>query len=172
MKRYIYSEYIMAMAVSKDDIIEKMKGRRKKVAEHLAKCAMYGDGLGSGKYNHWIEHELATWISDINDLVSKPKNKKLKPDTYAEKLFGALGDSKSDAKSALIDLQLYNDSKQNKYPYVEIDEEMVGRMHKITQSMLTKIVPILATKNSLSKEDIENLLHSILDPICKGIEIW
>lgn len=155
------------MSINKNDIITKMKGRRAKVAEHLAKCAMYGDSLGLAKYNHWIDHEISTWISDINDLVSKPKNKKLKANDYAEYLFGALGDNESDARSALIDLQLYNGAKQNSYPYVEIDSKMVNRMHIITQAMLTKIVPILSTKNSLTKKDIEVLLHNILDPVCR-----
>ena len=169
MKKFVY---IQAMSMNQDDIIDKMKGRKKKVAEHLAKCAMYGDGLGSGKYDHWIEHELATWISEINEITAKPKGKKLKPSAYADYLFGALGDERADARSALIDLQLYNSDKAKPYPEVEIDEDMVDRMYAITQQMLGKVVPILSTKNNFNKQEIENLLHSLLDPICKGIQIW
>lgn len=169
MKRFVY---IQCMSISQDDLIDKMKGRRAKIAEHLAKCAMYGDGLGSGKYNHWIEHELATWISEINELTAKPKGKKLKPSKYADYLFGLLGDERADAKSALIDLQLYNSKKSNSYPYVEIDDAMVDRMFEITKAMLGKVVPIIASKNSFYKKDIEQLLHTILDPICKGVDIW
>lgn len=169
MKRLVY---VCAMSLLQNDIILKMDGRRSKIAEHLAKCAMYGDALGSGKYNHWIEHELATWISEINEITSKPKGKKLKQSQYAEHLFGALGDERSDARSALIDLQLYNEKSPKPYPEVCIDEEMVDRMYEISQAMLGKIVPILSTKNNFSKHDIEQILHNILDPLCKGVEIW
>lgn len=169
MKRFVY---IQAMSMNQDDIIDKMKGRKKKVAEHLAKCAMYGDALGSSKYNHWIEHELSTWIAEINEITSKPKGKKLKQSAYANYLFGAIGDDRADARAVLTDLQLYNGSRPNPYPYVEVDEEMVDRMFAITEQMLGKVVPILSTKNNFSKTDIESLLHNLLDPICKGIEIW
>lgn len=169
MKKFVY---ICAMAEPKDHIKKKMEARSDKLVEHLAKCAMYGDSLGSGKYNHWIEHEIANWISEINELVSKPDNKKLKPKLYEEILFGPLGDDISDAKANLTDLQLYNGKKSNPYPRVEIDSAMIDRMYKISQEMIGKIVPILSTKNSFNKKDIEQLLHNILDPICKGIDIW
>lgn len=167
MKRFIY---IQAMSIAQSDLIAKIKSRRVKVAEHLAKCAMYGDMLGEGKYNHWIEHELATWISEINELTTKPSGKKLKPEAYSELLFGLLGDERADSRSALIDLQLYNSKKKNQYPYIEIDNEMVNRMYKITQDMLGKIVPLLSSKNRFTKKDIENILHNLLDPICKGAQ--
>ena len=169
MKKLIY---IQAMSLDQRDIIDKMRARRKKIAEHLAKCAMYGDSLGPGKYNHWIEHELATWISEINEITCKPKGKKLKASKYADNLFGLLGDDKADSRSALIDLQLYNSTKKNQYPEVKIDDDMVDRMFAVSKQMLGKVVPLLSVKNDFSKQDIENLLHSLLDPICKGIEIW
>ena len=172
MKRYRYYTAIEGMSVSKDEMITKMKNRAPKLAEHLAECAMYGDGLGRSKYNHWVDHEIATWLSDINKLPSKPKNKKLKPNDYAFYLFDPLGDEWSDAEVALHDLQLYNSSKSNSYPFVEVDESMIRRMFDITQIMLTKIVPILASPNSLTKKDIEGILHTLLDPICTGVEIW
>lgn len=160
------------MAEPKDKIKKKMEARSDKLVEHLAKCAMYGDALGTGKYNHWIEHEIANWISEINELVAKPDNKKLKPKFYENILFGGLGDDISDAKANLTDLQIYNSRKANPYPEVTIGKEMIDRMYKISQETLGKIVPILSTKNSFSKHDIEQLLHNMLDPICKGIEIW
>lgn len=164
MKRFVY---ICAMAEPKDKIKKKMKTRSDKIVEHLAKCAMYGDSLGPGKYNHWIEHELATWISEINELVSKPDGKKLKLKFYQDILFGALGDSRADAKANLTDLQIYNSRKSNPYPKVEIDDDMVDRMCIISENMLGKIAPILSTKNNFNKRDIEQLLHNLIDPSCK-----
>ena len=167
MKRFIY---IQAMSIAQSDLVAKIRARRVKVAEHLEKCAMYGDMLGEGKYNHWIEHELATWISEINELTTKPSGKKLKPEAYSELLFGLLGDERADSHSALIDLQLYNSKKKEQYPYIEIDNKMVNRMYRVTQEMLGKVVPILSSKNRFTKKDIENLLHNLLDPICKGVQ--
>lgn len=164
--------YIKSMSIAQSDIENKMKARRKKVAEHVAKCAMYGDGLGEGKYNNWIEHELATWISEINDLTAKPRGKKLKPQKYSNLLFGLLGDEPADSKSALIDLQIYNSGKRNPYPEVDIDKDMIKRLYSITKQLNTKVVPLLSTNNKMSKKDIEGILHGIFDPICKGIEIW
>lgn len=169
MKKLIY---ICAMAEPKSEIKKKMEARSDKLVEHLAKCAMYGDGLGSNKYNHWVEHEIATWISEINELVSKPDGKKLKAKFYENILFGGLGDDLSDARANLTDLQLYNGTKSNPYPKVEINDVMVDRMYAISQQMIGKVVPILSTKNSFSKKDIEQLLHVIMDPICKGVQIW
>lgn len=168
MKRFIY----VCAAETKDKIKDKMIARSDKITEHLAKCAMYGDSLGSSKYNHWVEHELANWISEINELICKPDNKKLKSKFYENLLFGGLGDDLSDAKANLTDLQLYNGKKPNPYPFVDIDEDMVRRMYQISQEMFGKIVPILSTKNSYNTKDIEVILHHILDPVCKGIEIW
>lgn len=159
------------MAEPKDKIKKKMDARSDKITEHLAKCAMYGDSLGEGKYNHWIEHELANWISEINDLVSKPDGKKLKLRFYEDILFGGLGDSRADAKANLTDLEIYNSRTANPYPKVDIDDEMIDRMFKISEAMISKIAPILSTKNSFDKADFEVLLHSIMDPICKGAEI-
>ena len=168
MKKFVY---IKAMSLSQSDIIHKMKGRRDKVAEHLSKCAMYGDALGLNKYNHWIR-ELATWISDINEIVSKPKGKKLKAKQYSENLFGLLGDERADSRSALVDLQLYNSRKSNPYPEIEIDDAMIERMLLITEDMHGKVVPLLSVRNNFNRNDIESLLHNILDPICKDIDIW
>lgn len=159
------------MAEPKDKIKKKMDARSDKITEHLSKCAMYGDSLGGGKYNHWIEHELANWISEVNDLVSKPDGKKLKLKFYEDILFGGLGDSKADAKANLTDLEIYNSRAANPYPKVDIDQEMIDRMFKISEAVISKIAPILSTKNSFSKADFEVLLHSIMDPICKDVEI-
>lgn len=159
------------MAEPKYNIKKKMYLRSDKITEHLAKCAMYCDSLGESKYNHWIEHELANWISEVNDLVSKPDGKKLKLKFYEDILFRGLGDSRADAKANLTDLEIYNSRSANPYPKVNIDQEMIDRMFKISEAMISKIAPILSTKNSLNKADFEVLLHSMLDPICKNAEV-
>ena len=167
MKRYIRTTYIRAMSIEKNKLEKRMEAWSELIAEHLAKCAMYGDSLGEGKYNHWIEHELATWISDTNDAICKHNNKKLKPKQYEEMLFGWLGNSRVDARVNLHELQRYNKSTSDPYPDVPVDDAMIDRMYKISKLVVQRFVPILATRNSLTKQDVESILHNIIDPVCK-----
>lgn len=169
MKRYIKSSSIFAMAIEKDKLEQRMRSWSDLIVEHLAKCAMYGDTLPGNKYNHWIEHELATWLSDTNDSICKHNNKKLKPSQYESILFGWLSDSPADARANLHDLQIHNKKHSNNYPYVEVDSDMISRMTEISKRILATFIPLLASKNDLSKKDIEDKLHEILDPICKNL---
>lgn len=168
MKRYIHAAYIRAMSIEKSKLEKRMEAWSVLIAEHLAKCAMYGDSLGQGKYNHWVEHELATWLSDTNEIVCKHNNKKLKPRQYEEQLFGWLGNSRADARVNLHELQRKNRSSSEPYPEVEVDDKMIEGMYQISQAVIERFVPLLATRNSLTKQDIESILHNIMDPICTG----
>ena len=159
----------MAMTMEKARLLKRMDALSDKVAEHLSKCAMYGDTLESGKYNHWIEDELATYLSFVNEVLSKHNNGKLKPEQYESSLFGWLGDDKADALGNLIDLQLHNKKSSEPYPYVKIDNDMTERMYKISKGVVETFVPIISTINDLTKENIELKLHQIIDPVCKNI---
>ena len=154
------------MAMAKAKLEKRMDAWSDKIVEHLSKCAMYCDSLPGNKYNHWIEDELATWLSDVNETTCKHNGKKLKPSQYESILFGWLGDELSDARSNLHDLQLHNSRIENQYPYVKVDEEMVRRMYEISRKIIEVFVPILSVKNSLTKKDIEKKLHEIIDPVC------
>ena len=167
MKRIIKDSAIFSMALEKSKLEKRMESWSSLVAEHLSKCAMYGDSLLGDKYNHWIEDELATYISDTNDTVCKHNNKKLKPKQYEAKLFGWLSDSESEAKANLHDLQIKNAKLPDPYPYVEVDDAMITRMTQISKQVIDVFVPLLSSKNSVTKQEIERKLHEILDPICK-----
>ena len=172
MKRWIHAkEDVVAMSLHRNKIIERMQSRSPLLAEHLSKCAMYCNCLPGGKYDHWIEDEIATWINDVNSLVCKHNNKKLKPRQYEDELFGDLGTSESDALVNLHDLQIYNSKKSHPYPYVEIDDAMANRLYIISQGLIHKFVPILSSMNTLDKHDIESILHNVIDPVCKGIQV-
>lgn len=167
MKRYIQSqEYISAMATEQKKLIKQLESWEEIVTEHIAKCVMYGDSLGIDKYNHWVEHEIATWLSDANDILVKPFNKKLKPHDYQSTLFAGLGDDKVDARVALHELQRRNNKSTEPYPYVEVDDKMIEKMFEVSGLIVKTFVPILSDTNSLSKKDIETKLHEVLDPIC------
>jgi hypothetical protein len=158
--------YIQAHAKSRKKLISTLDAYDELIVEHLAKCAMYCNSLPGDKYNHWIEDELATWLSDVNDSVCKQNNGKLKKKQYAEGLFGGLGNSEVDARINLRLLQEHNKKAKDPYPYVEIDEAMISRMHIISEQVIQKFVPILASRNTIDKDDIAFMLHRIIDPVC------
>ena len=162
--------YINAYAKKRKKLNKTMDKYGELIAEHLAKCAMYGDTLKNGKYKHWIEDELATWIIDINESICKQNNKKLKPVQYADVLFGDLGDSMVDARVNLHLLQEQNKKSEHPYPFRKVDDDMINRMFKISQAVIQKFPPLLATVNTLSKADIEFMLHQIIDPVCAKIK--
>lgn len=165
MKLFIKTP-IYAMSQERGPFKQKMLSWGALIEEHVCKCVMYGDSLPGDKYNHWIEDELATWLSDCNDVTFKPSNKKLKSAEYDKLLFGGLGDELSDARICLHNLQVHNSKHRNAYPFRQVDDEMVHKLYVLTAELREKFLPILSTRNSLSKRNIAALLHDILDPIC------
>ena len=167
MKIILKPDAIFAMAMGKARLEKRMDAWSDLIAEHLSKCAMYGDTLPGDKYNHWIEDEIATYISDTNDIVCKHNKRKLKVKQYENRLFGWLSDEAAEAKSNLHNLQIQNKKALESYPYVEVDEAMIERMRKISGQVVSTFVPILSSINNITKDEIEDKLHHIIDPVCK-----
>ena len=170
MKRYIHSSTYISAAIDRNKLLVRLDAWGEEVAEHLAKCAMYGDSLGQGKYDHWIKDELATWISDANEAICKHNNGKLKPKQYEDTLFGFLGDSYVEARMNLHALQSRNKRYSDAYPFKQVDSAMIERMYSISNAVIAKFVPLLSSKNTFTKDDVEILLHSVIDPVCKNVE--
>lgn len=157
--------YIKAMALSRAELIKIMESYSHEISQHVAKCSMYCDSLGNGKYDHWIS-EIAGWISYINNIVCKFNKGKLKPQQYADTLFGGLSDDLNDAEAILHALQIHNGKSVNPYPFREVDYNMSKRMVDCGKIIIETFVPILAVKNNLTSSSIKAILHDILDPIC------
>lgn len=165
MKRYMRSSeniYGMSMELKKaKDRIENLGDR---VLEHVCKCILYGDSTSD--YKHWIEDEISTWISYVNDLTVKPKNNKLKASDYDKLLLGGFGDSFADARINLaVEYNKCRDAKEQ-YPEVTITQDMMNAMLDATLEMHNVIPTLLASKNTLDKKDIEVKVHNILDKYC------
>ena len=167
MQLFMKKEPILGMALEKSKLNTRMELFGSKVAEHLAKCAMYGDSLPENKYNYWISHELATYISNINNTVCKHNNNKLKATQYETIFFGWLSKDAAEAEGNLCDLQAKNEEARNPYPYVPIDDDMIQRMTAISSAVIDKFVPLLSCINTITKQDIEQIPHHIIDPVCK-----
>lgn len=44
---------------------------------------------------------------------------------------------------------------------------MIERMRKISGQVVSTFVPILSSINNITKYEIEDKLHHIIDPVCK-----
>lgn len=168
MKRWIHSrtETVFCMSLPRGKVKDKIEAISDIVLAYVCKCVLYADITGD--YNHWVEGELANWISMINDLTVKPGNKKLKEHDYDKFLLSGFGNDMADAR---INLNLfYNDFRKSSEPYPEVNitNEMVVKMYNVTTKFHETIPKMLSQANNFTQQDIAVKLHDILDPICKG----
>ena len=159
--------YIQGMTLKKEKLLKRMDSYSTEIAFHLAKCVMYGDSLGNGKYDHWIS-EISNWISSVNECICKHNNKKLKAHQYQNSLFADLGDSLTEAKMNLQDVQISCKKSVNRYPYRELDKEMIDTMYIVSMEIMHTFSNLLATMNDTTQSDIDKMLHDILDDRCKN----
>ena len=167
MKRWIYAfkQPVYAMSFPRDRARIKIESLSELVLEHVCKCILYRDMTNS--YRHWVYDEIATWLSYINDITVKPKDKKLKQSDYDAWVFGVFGDTYADARLNLA-LQRKKCLKEvPPYPEVSITDEMIKIMTDVTRDMRTTFLPILSTINTLTDDEIGDLVIQILDKHCK-----
>lgn len=151
---------IFGMAYERKKVIQRLEGFSKRILEHVAKCILYG--RRSLNYDHWIEDEIALWISDASDMFLD-KGKKLKSNDYRRYLFGEFGDEVADARTNLH-VQYADDRKtRDPYPATEIDKQKIYNMFDACEQIKDIFCDKLATKQAISKEQAASILHNILD---------
>lgn len=166
MKRVILNK-VYGMSLERDKAVSKMSSLSDRIEEHLLKCLVYKDSIND--YRHWVDDELATWISLVNDITIKPKDKKLKAMDYQSNLFGGLGDTYADANFALhLFRSNHADSRKCKepYPYFDITNELISATLDAFMDVQSTLCKVLAKKNDLDKASIAEVLHTILDKYC------
>lgn len=168
MKRWIHTNMknVLCMSIPRGKAKDKIEALGDIILAHVCKCVLYS--ASAKDYNHWIEDEIANWISLVNDLTIKPNNKKLKEKDYDLFLLGGFGDDMVDAK---INLNLFYRkfrSDPEPYPEVNITDSMVANMYEVTQKFHELIPSMISQNNNLTQSDIANKIHNIMDPICKG----
>lgn len=161
------SSYILGMAFTRKQAIQRLEAFSKRILEHIAKCVLYGQLVDRNKYNHWIEDEISTWIYDAYLLETKNK-RGLKFKDYQNNLFGEFGTSIADAKINL-DLQYSSDRKSTTpYPKVTISKNMTEDMYFVCDNISTIFSKILSDHGEINKQEIIDELHNILDERCLG----
>lgn len=155
---------IFGMSMYRKNAISMLERNADTLATHILKCVIYSDTLDC--YNHWINDEIAEYISIANDITVKPKNKKLKSSDYERTIFSCFADSHQDALILLRTFRI-NNSETNQYPGFEITHDLIEDVYDAFQSIKHKILPLLCTSNNYGVHDFSIIIHNILDRILR-----
>lgn len=154
MKKYIKnSQCIFGMAVPRAKALEILKKNSETLAYHLIKCVVYGDSFGADVYKHWVEYEICEYLSIANDVITKPKNRKLKTENYLDTVFADMGTTRQDASVALRNFRIEN-RKAKEYPDFEVTPELVDSVFVTFQNVIEYALPVLTSNNTLTAEDM------------------
>lgn len=165
MKRWVYSKTnIYSMSVPRSKAKERIEALGEIVLEHVCKCVLYGDSTGD--YHHWVDGEIANWLSIANDLTIKPSNKKLKARDYDEMLLGGFGDDLADARMNLNLLYRKFRQSANPYPEVNLTPDLVKKLADVTAALHDILPKLLSQQNNMTQDDLAAELHTILDKYC------
>lgn len=151
------NEYIKAMSVSKSKAEELASRYSDTVAEHLAKCVIYGDETNN--LTHWIR-EIGHKIYLVNNITLKPSGKKMKPQVYENTIFDSMGTTEMDVNILLEDMAF---RYVGKYPKFSVTEELVHKVYMVFERVKKLVVPILVSNNSYTSDDFETLVKQALD---------
>lgn len=152
------------MSFDRKKVVSRLESFSKRIVEHVAMCILYTSNYPS--YRHWVEDEISTWILEANEMTVRG-NKRLKCSDYADLLFGEFGDSKTDARLNLRMQYAVARDKNPPYPEVVITPSKIEKMFKACYQITSYFSKALATNNNLTKGEIVNKIHSILDPLCE-----
>lgn len=148
--------YIACMSLDRKRAKQRIESFSYEISSNLLKLVAYPDDTAT---NHWIG-ELATWLSDINDITVKPKNKKFSYSDYEELIFGDFGTTRTDVK-VYIDSWLVSNRISNKYIEFEVSESLVDKLYLFVSKLKDKILPTVCTLNTLSRVDFLNTISII-----------
>jgi hypothetical protein len=152
---------ILGMAYQRSMAIKKISGYGEKIDEHIIKCVVYKNTTGN--LWHWVHDELATWFDAINQTYVKGNGSgKLKEKDYADNVFGWFGDAFGDARINLSSFRVGVAELGNVYPDFEITYELQRELFEVDQAILSTFPKIFSQNNSLTKEDLFQMLWEIL----------
>ena len=157
MKRYIRSDYVFAMSMSRKSAIDELSGQAKNLKDHMCKVAIYDDTLNCKR--HWI-HEIADSVYRVYDITIKPSNNKLKYKDYEKNYLWAIGDEKRDASSFLATFRI-NNKRTKQYPVVDLTEDMCERYLEIAKFIKDFFKTYIdRSKEELTFEEIESMFDT------------
>lgn len=161
------SNYILGKAFTRKKAIQRLEAFSEQILEYVSKCILFGCMVDTNKYDHWIEDEIGTLIYDSH-LLETNNRCRLKFKDYRENLFGEFGTSLADAKINL-DLQyIAHLLSANPYPKISISKSIVENMYRACNAISETFSKMLSENTDLTKAEIVEKLHQILDTYCIG----
>ena len=151
------NEYIKAMSVSKSKAEELASRYSDTVAEHLAKCVIYGDETNN--LSHWIK-EISHKLYLVNNVTLKPYGKKMKSQVYENPIFDSMGTTEMDVNILLEDMAF---RYTGKYPEFSVTDELIHKVYTVFEQVKRLVTPILSSNNSYTSDDFERLIKKALD---------
>lgn len=137
----------------------KLESMSDMIEDHLIKAVVYD--YTTNDFDHWVRHELATWIFDASQLRVKTKTGKLSQADYANYLFQSFGEDEHDIGTHLsIFYHKYVSSKQ--YPDFNMSWKLVTALTYAENTVRSSLSSLLSQKQNVSKKEIEDVLIGIL----------
>lgn len=160
MKKYIKSEYILAMALPRKQALKHLANDSEQIKDHVIKCILYADTRQEDTY-HWIHDEICSWLEDASEIECKSK---LKPKDYLDTVFSAFGASFTDTKVLLKSFRKqYCLRSADPYPDFEITSDLVEQVSYTFQALINICIPYLAKKEAIDQLTWYKLIHKILE---------
>lgn len=161
MRRFIFStsSNVYGMSTKRSDARDAVKALQPAIIEHLCKCVVYKNSLGS--LDFWIK-EIASFFDEANDVEVDKKGRKFSASVYEDLLFSQFGNATSD-KVRILKHFSSTDIGKGDLPYTSITLDMVDALVYISNSLKQEICPLLATKNELTKINFRKIITQILE---------
>ena len=161
MRRFIFStsHNVYGMSTKRSDARDAVKALQSAIVEHLCKCVVYKNSLGSLEF--WIK-ELASFFDEANDVEVDKKGRKFSTATYEDLLFSQFGNDTSD-KVRILKHFSSTDVGKGDLPYTPITLDMVDALVYAANSLKKQVCPLLAMKNELTKIDFRKIILQIFE---------
>ena len=159
MKKYIKSEYILAMAVPRKVALKRLSSDAEALKDHVLKCILYKD-VRPDDVHHWIHDEICSWLERASTIKS---DSKLKAKDYYNTVFSEFGNDIADARWCLQEFKKeYCIKSANPYPEFEITSQLVYETFAIFQTFVSTCMPYMCKKSSMDQEEWYNIVNKIL----------
>lgn len=150
------------MAFNRSVAIRRVQSYADTLFEHLLKCVVFGDTTGN--LTHWINEEIAVYLSDISEIEVKTKNGKLNKIDYETALLSDIGENLQDYKSTISSIRA-SWRKRDKYPFFPITNELVNKMYIMYTSIIKQCSEIFIQKEPVDIQVFIDLVMTIYNNI-------
>lgn len=137
----------VAMAYSKDKVIDKVESFARPINEHLLKCYLV-DCSGEHYYEHWLG-ELKGWLNKLYTYKYKSNTKPLP----AKDFYNIFMDTDLDSPENLKNIERYTAENENLIQKEESGQKLWERLSNIHKDLSSK----LSQSKHFTEQDLDKL---------------